>query len=671
MNQIVVVLAVFKPNLGFLDAQIKSLAAQKPQVPDVVFVNADTTAGADIRRLAARHGLQFHIVGDAAPLSPVRAFEFGLTQALRLYPDAQLFALCDQDDIWKPNRIHASAQALRKKSVDLVHSDTAVMDATGLLQHPSLFALERRQRRARPRDLLYRNSITGMTTVMTRDVVERALPFPPQDGMHYFHDLWLGLAAATGRGVAFLPAPLVQYRQHGGNAVGAITARKRAQINTRNRLRMWAGNYALARYLAECAWARGWTHRDLECFQNSASRGTRFFKDALAFALRGHGALAKIAVQFGCIAVGRRVWAIWHALHHGRRAALQGFDQRLFQLAPGCAPPVPAPVAEKPPAKPWWAVFDGRMQANWTRVMDAPHPRVQILLPTVNPAECFAGIKTALDFGTALAQRGHPVRFVATDLPILSMANTRQFIAGNMAPPNACDIACGVNANALSFHPGDTFVATAWWTAHMAQSQLASGDFTAQNFAYLIQDFEPGFYPWGTEYATAAATYDFDFTPIFNTTYLRQYFATHVSPRFDGALVFRPSINQSLYGGLRRKPNVNPGAKRTIALYGRPGVARNLFEMSVEVLGNWIQTTGLTPDQVHIVSVGMQHADIELPNGLVLHSLGKIAWNDYPRFVASVDLALSLMLSPHPSHPPLELAMAAQQSSAAPPPPVV
>ncbi|MDA3858947.1 MAG: glycosyl transferase family 1, partial [Roseovarius sp.] len=56
------------------------------------------------------------------------------------------------------------------------------------------------------------------------------------------------------------------------------------------------------------------------------------------------------------------------------------------------------------------------------------------------------------------------------------------------------------------------------------------------------------------------------------------------------------------------------------------------------------------------ISIGQTHGDVTLPGGLTLKSLGKLPWEDYPDYLCSVDLGLSLMYSPHPSHPPIEMA---------------
>jgi len=45
-----------------------------------------------------------------------------------------------------------------------------------------------------------------------------------------------------------------------------------------------------------------------------------------------------------------------------------------------------------------------------------------------------------------------------------------------------------------------------------------------------------------------------------------------------------------------------------------------------------------------------------MPRGVMLESLGKLPWDEYPAYLCGIDVGLSLMYSPHPSHPPIEMA---------------
>jgi hypothetical protein len=62
----------------------------------------------------------------------------------------------------------------------------------------------------------------GHAQLIRRPVLDKCLPFPTIVA----HDFWLGFVASCHRGVGYYNEPLVLYRQHGSNAVGANTFRK-------------------------------------------------------------------------------------------------------------------------------------------------------------------------------------------------------------------------------------------------------------------------------------------------------------------------------------------------------------------------------------------------------------------------------------------------------------
>ena len=666
-------MAVFRPDRTFLDEQIRSLAAQDVSDTLTVFVIADCDSAALVKTLARGAGLRHHIVVPPDMLDSPRAFEFGLKAALDLSGPETLFALCDQDDVWHKDRLSKGIEALRRSGADLAHSDARLIEMDGTLRHPSMFAFEGRHRRPGSRTLLYRNSITGMTTLMRRRLVEIALPFPAQSAVHYYHDLWLALLAEATGGIVLIPEATVDYRQHRANAVGAVD--RRAPVRFRPFDGVWlrqeAGAYALARYLAKSVVLRmheaieaGLVPADqarltpLKAYLHRLHGTEKHGADAVRLALGGHLRLSAIALNHAVISSGRVVWSLRHALGHGLTAAVGQFDERLFSLSPGVQPMNARPVVVEPTGASYATIIDRRKHAPWKPDFTATAPALVILVPTLNPTEMFAGIVTALDIGLGLAARGQRVRFVATDLPVAARQASFEFLR-NRAKAGAeanFEIHCGVTSARIALHRDDVFLATAWWTAHVAQTMIAEAGFRRREFLYLIQDYEPNFYPWGSEFADAVASYGFAFRPIFNTTLLRDYFATlgygFASP---DAPAFAPAIDVGRYARIPRMAAARP---RRIAVYGRPEVPRNLFPMAIEVLARFIEDEGLRPSEVEIVSVGMKHGPIALPNGIVMKSLGKLAWEAYPGYLAGVDLGLSLMLSPHPSHPPIEMAAA-------------
>lgn len=674
-----VVLAVFRPDRTYLSRQIASLAGQRRRPDLLVAVIADTASSDIVAGLCAQHGLPLHLSLPAAPLDSVNAFQHGLQEALDHTPEASVYALCDQDDIWHPDRLEAGLAALAANpGAGLAHSDARLIDAEDRLLHPSLFRYERRLRAPGLRGLLYRNSVTGMTALVRRRVVALALPFPRQSGVYFYHDLWLALVAEATGGIALIRRPLVDYRQHPGNAVGAVdrgagTAGWRRRIDMAW-LRREAAAYGLARYLAISLDHRirqaGGAETDrlapLRAYTRRLRGPGRHLLDMLRHGLTGHRGMARLAAGHAVISSGRIFWALRHALSEGLTAAARTFDDRLFALSPGVQPLASQPETGRDTRpQPAAELIDSRKTARWTPDFTDPHPSITVLVPTLNPSEIFAGIATAIDLGLDLAAAGHPVRFIATDLPVAAPPASLAFLTRRLTPAQhdagaagQLSLHCGVTRPRIPAHREDRFVATAWWTAILARKLIAGHGFLWHRYLYLIQDFEPGFYPWGTEHADALASYDDDFIPLFNSTLLRDHFAAQ-GFAFAGpqAAAFRPAIDVARHAATPR-PARRPGDPRRIVLYGRPEVARNLFPTAVEALQLFLSDTGLSPAEVTIDSVGLRHPPVLLPGGHRIVSRGKLPYEDYPGYLASADIGLSLMLSPHPSHPPLEMAAA-------------
>ena len=76
----------------------------------------------------------------------------------------------------------------------------------------------------------------------------------------------------------------------------------------------------------------------------------------------------------------------------------------------------------------------------------------------------------------------------------------------------------------------DIFIATGWWTAYTIasvirwQSEMYNSEIN--KIIYLIQDYEPGFYPWSSRYLMSESTYKLDIPTIavFNSKLLKEYF---------------------------------------------------------------------------------------------------------------------------------------------------
>ncbi len=676
MPEVAVVLAVFHPDPEHLGAQLASLAGQSGVRLRVLAVVGDRVSGALITDLAEPLSLDIELVVPESASNSYDSFGLGLSAALAAFPEARVFALCDQDDIWAPDRLRLGGAALASPGVTLVHSDARVIDAEGKEIAPSLHDLERRKRPASLRDLLLANVVTGMTALFSREVAEAALPFPRQAALFFHHDLWIALVAFALGGIDYIDKPLVDYRQHGRNVVGAgIPTRPRHRIGGSAWRRHWGGTYYVAAYLAKALYLRmtelaaadpaSIDRRKLSALRPYLSErglGAAHLVDAVRMVLRRRPDLAAHSAIFSLVRVARAALAARIAVRGSYLPALAEFDRRAFASAPGVDP---AGIAAGPqtPVRPTIraaSFADTRLSPAFdVRVDGGKESGVLVLVPSLNPSEVFAGIATAIDIAVGLAECGHSVTLVATDLPIGNPGASRAFVLSRCAEPQkiarGLSLVCGKTTGTPVVGPGCAVIATAWWSAHVARRIIDTADLPRDRFYYLVQDFEPGFYPWGADYAGAVASYDLGAEPIFNSAGLRDFFrAQGHFAHADPGLVFHPSIDIARYASLERFPR----PVRRLAFYGRPEVSRNLFPTGILAIEKFLQVAELRPDEIEMVSVGLAHENVSLAGGHLLTSLGKIPWPDYPGFLATTDVGLSLMLSPHPSHPPIEMAAA-------------
>jgi glycosyltransferase involved in cell wall biosynthesis len=228
---IAVCMATFEPDAALFAAQVESLRSQTDR--DWVCVISDDGSGPDhLATIEAILGddARFRLTRAGQRAGPYRNFE----RALRLAPaEAELIALCDQDDRWAPDKLAVLRAALG--SAQLVYSDQRLVDATGRVLRDTLWA-GRRNNHTDLAALLVANSITGAAALFRRKVAELALPFPDSPGLP-FHDHWLGLVALAAGEVAYVDRPLYDYVQHPRAFFGDVTHGEKRRRRARGRSR--------------------------------------------------------------------------------------------------------------------------------------------------------------------------------------------------------------------------------------------------------------------------------------------------------------------------------------------------------------------------------------------------------------------------------------------------
>jgi glycosyltransferase involved in cell wall biosynthesis len=208
----------------YLGAQLDSLVAQTHPAWSLWCRDDGSADGtAEIMRqfrLGAGHAKCIDI-SDGKHLGVTTSF-LQLLAAART-GEAQCFAFADQDDVWMPEKLARGIDALAKAPAGVPALYCArqwLVDAT--LNRRRLSAPVRRP----PGFLsaLTQNIATGCTIMLNRAAADCVLASRPPD--EAWHDWWCYLVVAGCGGLVLAdPTPVILYRQHGGNAIGAPASR--------------------------------------------------------------------------------------------------------------------------------------------------------------------------------------------------------------------------------------------------------------------------------------------------------------------------------------------------------------------------------------------------------------------------------------------------------------
>ncbi len=237
----------------FVEKQLESIRGQT-LLPDEVLIGDDGSVDGTqelVRQFAKRSGLNVRLYENTTRLGASQNFA---VMAGRAVGDIIVFS--DQDDVWMPKKLERMSNAFSADpEVGYVFSDAEVVDEhdnpLGYRLWKSLFFGSEEQSMMRTghglKVLLKRNVVTGATMAVRGRFKDRFLPIPGS----WMHDGWIALILSTvSRGYA-ISEPLVAYRSHGHQQIGAVgpslkSAWKFARRQGASFLSEEAKNYELA-----------------------------------------------------------------------------------------------------------------------------------------------------------------------------------------------------------------------------------------------------------------------------------------------------------------------------------------------------------------------------------------------------------------------------------------
>lgn len=138
--------------------------------------------------------------------------------------ETPFFGFCDQDDVWHPNKLEISVDIIKASNYRngvpiLVYCDMSVTDEKLNILHNSFFKMLYGGRYSVSLNgLPIINTVAGCSMVGNDSLLNACFPIPVVAPMH---DFWVAIVAKLSGCVFHIDKPLMYYRQHDKNQLGA------------------------------------------------------------------------------------------------------------------------------------------------------------------------------------------------------------------------------------------------------------------------------------------------------------------------------------------------------------------------------------------------------------------------------------------------------------------
>ncbi len=208
----------------YLKEQLESIASQVLLPYEMVVCDdcsSDDTMGI-LERFAKTCPFQVHIYRNDKNMGSTKNFEKCVSLCT-----GDIIALCDQDDVWLPEKLEKIIGVFEKlPGAGVVFTDALVVDEKlqplGYNMWDSTNFTNKQKKdilRGKPiNTLLKQNVATGATMAFKSLYREKFFPIP----VNWYHDSWIAFVIALFCDIRFIEEPLIKYRQHNNQQVGGI-----------------------------------------------------------------------------------------------------------------------------------------------------------------------------------------------------------------------------------------------------------------------------------------------------------------------------------------------------------------------------------------------------------------------------------------------------------------
>lgn len=222
----------------FLREQLASIAAQT-RLPDEMVVCDDGSSDATpeiVAEFGKTVSFPVRFFRNPKNLGSTKNFE----QAIGLCT-GDLIALCDQDDIWLPEKLARQAEMMeRDPTLGGVFADAEIVDDKSQPIGKRLWstipftpAEQKRFRAGQGATILLKNNVvTGATLMVRAELNSLFVPIP----RIWVHDGWIAWMLTLYSRLALIDVPLIRYRIHVNQQVGVEAGALLRQLSFRQRL---------------------------------------------------------------------------------------------------------------------------------------------------------------------------------------------------------------------------------------------------------------------------------------------------------------------------------------------------------------------------------------------------------------------------------------------------
>ena len=211
----------------YLSEQLTSILEQTVPPAEIVVCDDGSTDNTNdlVRSFMARFTeIRWKHTVNTTNIGVVKNFE----KAIGLCREEIIF-LSDQDDVWLPYKAAKVLQHFATHTFSIVFSDARIVDAQLNYMNLNMFEkvgltnhyLKRFHSNHFGMYLLLAGFyVTGASMAFRKQVVQKLLPVP--ESPWFLHDGWIATAGACMNEISFINEPLILYRQHSRQAIGAF-----------------------------------------------------------------------------------------------------------------------------------------------------------------------------------------------------------------------------------------------------------------------------------------------------------------------------------------------------------------------------------------------------------------------------------------------------------------